>query len=136
MGKKSKDIKKEPRDGEIKKLKAHIRKLDKEISRLKSELKTYSRAFDKNIMFLKNQTKRFSVEELIEGAEVDLTLEEIGIEKENTFKAMEARWKCWKCDEGVLKMIIVPSSRYFRKCTLCENRTETKELTDDVDKGV
>lgn len=136
MGKKSKDIKKEPRDGEIKRLKAHIRKLDKEISRLKSELKTYNAAFSKNIVFLKNQTKNFSIEELIEGAKMDLTLEQINQEKQNTFKAMEERWKCWKCGEGVLKMIVVPSNRYFRKCTLCENRTEAKELTDDVDRGV
>lgn len=136
MGKKSKDIKKEPKDGEIKKLKAHVRKLDKEISRLKSELRTYDRAFSKNIMFLKNQTKHFSVEELIEGAKVELTLEEIGQEKENTFKAMEKKWKCFLCSDGLMKMIIVPNNRYLRKCTLCENRTEAKELTDDVDRGV
>jgi hypothetical protein len=132
LGKKSKDYPNEPKSAEVKKLKAHIRKLDKDIAKLKSELRTYDKAFQKNITFLKNQTKRFSVEELIEGAKIELTLEEIGQDKEESSKEVEK--DCFQCEEGVMKMIVVPGNRYFYKCTHCENRTIVKILINDASK--
>lgn len=134
MGK-SKDIKKEPRDGETKKLKAHIRKLEHEISRLKSELRTTEKAFAKNIVFLKEKTNELSMEELISGAEKELSLKQIKDDKKDRFSELERKWRCFSCNEGILRLIIIPggeTNRYFRKCSMCENRTAVKEHTNEV----
>jgi len=133
LGKKSKDYANEPKDGQVKKLKACIKKLEHEITRLKSELRTYDVAFSKNVMFLKTKTTQYSVEELIKGAEAELTLEEIGKTKNNSIKALTDKWGCFKCNEGVLKLIIVPGNRYFRKCSMCVHRTELQEYTENVE---
>lgn len=127
----------EDKSGEVKRLKGQIRALEHEIKRLKSELKTFNKAFEKNITFLRTKTKNFDLQELIDGAKLDMTLEEIGEEKQFTFKEMEDKWKCFKCNEGIMKLIIVPGNRYFRKCSManCINRTLIKELTDDTDRG-
>ncbi len=127
------DLSKEPKDGENKRLKGIIKKLEHEISRLKSELRTYDKAFHANVTFLKTKTTQYSVEELIKGAEVSMTLEEIGKNKDQSISTLVNKWKCFKCDEGFLKIIIVPGNRYFRKCNCCENRTSVKELTEDVE---
>ena len=135
MGK-SKDYKKEPKDGEVKKLKAHIRHQDKEIARLKSELRTTERAFQKNIVFLKEKTNELSMDDLIKGAEQELSLKQIKNDKTDRFSELERKWRCHKCQEGILRLIIVPgleTNRYFRKCSLCENRTQVKEYTEEVE---
>ena len=123
----------EDKSGEVKRLKGQIRALEHEIKRLKSELKTFNKAFEKNITFLRTKTKNFDLQELIDGAKLDMTLEEIGEEKQFTFKKMEDKWRCRVCSEGVLKLIIVPGNRYFRKCSMnnCKNRTEVKEYLEE-----
>lgn len=132
----NKDYKKEPRDGEIKKLKAHIRHQDKEIARLKSELRTYDRAFQKNLVFLKEKTNNLTVEELIKGAEEEMTLKEIKDDKKDRFSELERKWKCFDCHEGILRLVIIPggeNNRYFRKCSMCSKRTEVKTYTEEVE---
>lgn len=136
MGKKSKDYPSEEKSSEVKKLKAHIRHQDKEITRLKSELRTYEKAFKKNIVFLKEKTKELSVEELVKGAEEELNLKEIKENKKNLFEELQRKWKCFQCNEGVLRLIIVPggeSNRYFRRCSICEYRTPVKVYTESVE---
>lgn len=134
MGKgKNQDFSSDEKSGQVKKLKGHIRKLEHEITRLKSELKTYDVAFARNVMFLKTKTTQYSVEELIKGAEAELTLEEIGKDKTNTIKAMTEKWACRDCTEGILKLIIVPGNKYFRKCSVCPKRTELKDYHDNVE---
>lgn len=57
-------------------------------------------------------------------------------EKHSTQKALEEKWKCHKCDEGVLKLILIQRKDklvYFRKCDSCDNRTKTQEYTEKVD---
>lgn len=133
---KSKDYKKEPKDGEIKKLKAHIRHQDKEIARLKSELRTYDRVFSKNLMFLKEKTFDLSVEELIVGAEKEMSLREIKDDKKDRFSELQRKWKCYHCPDGILRLMIIPggdSNRYFRKCSMCEHRTEVKTYNEEVE---
>lgn len=133
---KDKDFKKEPKDGEIKKLKAHIRHQDKEIARLKSELRTYDRAFQKNLVFLKEKTIDLSVEDLIKGAEEELTLKQIKDDKKDRFSEIQRKWKCHKCEDGILRLIIVPgieTNRYFRKCSMCSHRTKVQEYTENVE---
>ena len=133
MAKNFRNYDKEEKSGEIKKLKGIIKKLEHEITRLKSELRTYDRAFQKNIEFLKKGTDELSLEDLLNGAKNELNLKEIKEDKKYTMAELTAKWKCFKCPEGVLKLIIVPNNRYFRKCTCCEHRTEVQDMTDEVE---
>jgi hypothetical protein len=134
----NKDIYKEPKDGNEKRLKGQIKRLEHEVKKLKSELRTLEVALGKNVMFLKTKTKQYTVEELIQGAQDEMNLEQIGEAKDHTFDALTEKWRCYVCNEGFLKLIIVPNQRYFRKCTTkeCTHRTEVKTLTEDVDLGV
>ena len=138
----NKDYKKEDKDGEVGKLKKHIRHQDKEIARLKSELRTYERAFNKNITFLKERTRGLSLEDLLKGAQAELSLREIKDNRNQNFEQLQKKWQCFECSEGILKLIVVPSigggSRYFRMCNnpKCRHRTDVKEYTEEVDKGV
>ena len=132
---------KEPKDGEITKLKKHIRHLEKENSLLKSQLRTYDRVFSKNVTFLKEKTRGLSLEDLIIGANAELNLEAIKNEKVNNYEDLQKKWKCYECEVGVMKLIIIPradSNAYFRKCSNrdCSHRTEAKVYTEEVDKGV
>lgn len=136
MTKKNKDYPSEEKSAEVKKLKAHIRKLEHEITRLKSELKSIDRAFQKNIVFLKEKTEELTVEELIKGAEEELVLKQIKNDKLDRFAELERKWKCHQCDEGILRLIIVPgleTNRYFRKCSMCAHRTTIKEHHNEVE---
>lgn len=136
MGKK--DYPSEEKSGEVARLKRHIRHQDKEIARLKSELRTYERVFNKNITFLKEKTHNLSLEELIAGANAELTAQQITEEKVNKYSDLERKWKCFQCGDGVLKLIIIPrglENAYFRKCSNkdCDHRTPAKTYTEDID---
>jgi len=134
----NKDFPREDKSGNEKRLKGQIKRLEHEVKRLKSELRTLEVALGKNVLFLKSKTKQYTVEELIQGAQEEMNLDQIGDAKEHTFNALAERWKCWKCSIGMLKLIIVPNGRYFRKCTTkdCLQRTEVKQLEEDTDMGV
>lgn len=132
---------KEPKDGEVSKLKKHIRHLEKENSQLKSQLRTYDRVFTKNVTFLKEKTRGLSLEDLIIGANAELNLEQIKEEKVNSFQDLQKKWQCFQCEVGILKMVIIPrgdGNSYFRQCSnpKCRHRTDMKEYTEAVDKGV
>lgn len=134
---KDKDYPKEEKSGEVRKLKSHIHYLENEIKKLKSELKTYDRVFSKQVTFIKEKSRGLSLEDMIIGAQNEMTLEEIKTEKVQTYKQHEAKWKCFVCEVGIMKMIIIPNgtgSSYFRKCSSpkCVNRTETKQYTEEV----
>lgn len=135
----NKDYRKEEKSAEIGKLKKHIRHQDKEIARLKSELRTYEKAFNKNITFLKERTRTLSLDDLLKGAQEELNLQQIKEETAHKFEDLQKKWKCFECDGGIMKLIIVPSigggSRYFRRCSnpKCKNRTDVKEYTEEVE---
>lgn len=139
MSKKHKTFNKEEKDGETAKLKRHIRHLEKENTRLKSELRTYEKVFARNITFLKQRTEDLTVEELITGAEKEFTLRQIREEKAQTYEQLQEKWRCHSCSVGVMKLIIIPrgsgTSNYFRKCnnTDCKNRTQVKEYNETVE---
>lgn len=139
MGKgKPKANHREEKDGETQKLRNTIRRLQSDIRKLKSELSTYEVAFQKNIQFLKGKTKDLTVQELIEGAKKEQNLGQIENTKELTFKDMEKRWKCHKCNSGVMKLTVINRQDgrwYFRSCTdtKCKNRTELKPFNDEVE---
>lgn len=130
----------EEKDGEVQKLRNTIRRLQSDIRKLKSELTTYEAAFQKNIQFLKGKTKDLTVTELIAGAKKEQTLAQIENNKELTFKEMEKRWKCHRCNEGVMKITVInrqDGKWYFRSCTnvtgKCKHRTELKPFNEDVE---
>jgi hypothetical protein len=139
LSNKHKTFAKEEKDGEVGRLKRHIHHLEKENHKLKSELRTYEAAFKKNIVFLKQRTEDLSLEELIKGAEQEFSLQEIKQEKAQKFEDLQKKWKCFTCNEGVMKLIIIPrgagTSNYFRKCNnpKCKNRTEAKEYNENVE---
>ncbi len=141
MGKSNRDCNKEEKSGEVGKLKKHIRHLENEITKLKSQLRTYDRVFSKNVTFLKEKTRGLSLEDLIIGANNELNLEAIKEEKVNSFADLQKKWQCFECSVGVMKLIIIPrgdGNTYFRQCSnpKCRHRTSIKEYTEDVDKGV
>jgi hypothetical protein len=130
---KHREYNKEAKDGETSKLKRRIAHLEKENKLLKSQLRTYEAAFHKNIRFLKGKTDDLSLEELIKGAQEELTVNEIKADKQYKFEDLKAKWQCFKCNEGVLRLIIIPGNRYFRKCSMCEHRTGAQEYTENVE---
>lgn len=141
MGKSNRNCDKDTaKDGGVGRLKRHIHHLEKENKKLKSELRTYERVFNKNITFLKERTRGLSLEDLIAGANAELSLQEIKEEKVHKFEDIQKKWECYQCNEGVLKLIIIPrgdGNSYFRQCSnpKCKHRTDLKEYTEDVDKG-
>lgn len=140
MGK-HRELNSESKDGEVGKLKKHIRHLENEITKLKSELRTYDRVFNRNITFLKEKTRGLSLEDLITGANAELNLQQIKDEKVNNYEDMQRKWKCFSCEVGVMKLVIIPhgeDNAYFRKCSnkTCDHRTEAKIYTEEVDKGI
>ena len=116
----------EPKSAEVKSLKKRIAKLENENKRLKSELRQYESTFAKTVTFMKKGTENLSIQQLVKGVDADETLFQI---KEN----VKARWSCNHCPEGLLKLILVPGDRYFRKCTQCNHRTKVQIYTDDVE---
>lgn len=131
---------KESKDGEVEKLKNANRRLKNDIIKLKSENETYRIAFEKNIQFLKGKVKDISLEELVAGAKKDQPLEKIEQVKEETYQEHKAKWKCFQCNEGVMKITVISRQDgkfYFRKCNQpkCSNRTELKPFTEDVEQS-
>lgn len=129
---------KEEKDGSVQKLKNTIRRLQSDIKKLKSEIATYEAAFQKNIQFLKGKTKDLTVQELIKGAKKEQNLSQIEVDKEVNFNALEKKWGCKTCDNGVLRFVKIPrqdGTFYIRKCdnAKCKYATRLKKLTDDVE---
>ena len=129
---------KEEKDGEVKRLKNVIRRLESDKKKLLSEVRTLEEAFGKNIQFLKSKTDGLSVTELIKAAKKEQTLEEIENEKQQKFSDLEKKWKCFKCDIGLMKLLIYTNregTQYLRKCSnpKCLNRTKPKPYNDGVE---
>lgn len=139
MGKgKGRSYPEKEKDGEVQRLKNALKRKDKEMEKLKSELKTYEAAFQKNIQFLKGKTKDLSLAELLEGAKKEQNLTKIEHVKEETYQEHKARWKCYDCNTGLMKIIVVPrqDGKWYMRCCnneLCKKRTELKPFTDDVE---
>lgn len=106
---------KEEKDGEIKKLKNRIRRLQKENNKLKSELKTYDQYFKKTQNFVNEHTKEFSVFELIEAAKTQKNLKEMKMEK-------DIESVCPVCFSKNVKVDTLP----FGKITICKDCSHTK----------
>jgi hypothetical protein len=129
---------KEEKDGEVKRLKNIIRRLESDKRKLLSEIKTLEEAFGKNIQFLKGKTDGLTIGELLNAAKKEQSLEEIEDEKQQTFSDMEKKWKCFKCEVGLMKLLIYGNRegmQYLRKCSnpKCLNRTKPKPYNSNVE---
>lgn len=139
MSKKHLSYPEKERDGEIKRLRDALKRKDKEIIKLKSELKTLEKAFEANIKFLKGKTAKLDLQELLNGANKNQSVSEIQDEKILNFKHLEEKWRCRQCKEGVMKLIVFErhdGKKYIRSCSNknnCKNRTEPKDWNEHVE---
>jgi formylmethanofuran dehydrogenase subunit E len=97
----------EEKDGEKEKLKKRIRKLEKENTKLKSELNTLESAFHKTARYLKDNTDAFSVEKIIDAAKKEKPLIELKNEQ-----------RCGRCNEFVKPTKI--RNGYMKFCQYCK----------------
>lgn len=101
-------------------------KLKHENKKLKMEVKRLRKELDKN---------RIHYDEITDLLEQQAA-EEIEVSTKENREALLKRWKCHKCEFGIMKLIIIPrpdGPRYLRKCTECDNRTKLKKYTEDVE---
>lgn len=131
---------KDPVDIEVAKLRKAIRRLESDKRQLLSEVHTLTIAFEKNIQFLKGETKDLTMGELVKAAKTELTLNQVKDQKEYTFSEMEKTWKCFKCPDGVMTLLVfqnMDGKQYLRCCSnkKCANRTKPKPWNDNV-KGI
>lgn len=139
MGKKHQTYPDKERDSEVKRLRDALKRKDKEVEKLKSELRTLEKAFEANIKFLKGKTAKLDLQELLDGAKNNFSIKEIEQSKEMNFKQLEEKWRCHKCQEGVMKLIVFSrpdGKHYIRACSnrgKCQNRTEPKQWKEDVE---
>lgn len=139
MGKKHLSYPEKERDSEIKRLRDALKRKEKEVVKLKSELKTLEKAFEANIKFLKGKTAKLDLQELLDGANKKQSVSEIEQEKVLSFKDLEEKWRCHKCNEGVMKLIVFTrhdGTKYIRSCSnknICKNRTEPKDWKETVE---
>lgn len=110
MDSKNKKPRKEAKDGTVSKLKAQIRRLEKQKKDLVSQLKSAEKALERNMKFLKGSVEDISVEELIEAAKEDKTLKEVKVEKE-----------CPNCGSKNLKVMNILGGK-IEICPDCSHR--------------
>lgn len=139
MGKKHLSYPEKERDSEIKRLRDALKRKEKEVIKLKSELRTLEKAFEANIKFLKGKTAKLDLQELLEGANKKQSVADIEKEKVLNFKDLEEKWRCHKCKEGVMKLIVFnrnDGKKYIRSCSnknSCKNRTEPQDWNESVE---
>lgn len=54
----------------------------------------------------------------------------------NTKKEVEKKWSCFKCEEGIMRLMTFSKMgelNYLRKCDCCDNRTKAQPYTEDVE---
>jgi hypothetical protein len=128
---------KEAKDGEVQRLKNVIRRLESDKRKLLSELKTYEAVFQHNMRYIskKIDDENLTVEDVIKAANKKQTIQQAAEEKEQTIDDMVKKWQCWKCKEGVMKLVIYENrvgKQYFRRCTTCKKMTDPQLYHDKV----
>lgn len=105
---------------EIQRLKAENLSLKRQLSRIRKQLSR-----DQNDGF-----------DDINGALQIQILEHEAIEEIDKQKKLIEHWRCFKCNEDYLRLIIMQrpdGGFYFRKCPQCGNRTRLKPFSDSVE---
>ena len=106
----------EAKDGTVQKLNKRIKRLEKENSRLKSELNAYDQAFKKTTKFLKDHTDQINIDDLIEGAKQNKSLKEVH----------EVKPTCPQCLGEITAMNTPAGKVIVCKNTECEYREVKK----------
>ena len=124
----------EEKDGEVKRLKGIIRRLESDKRKLLSELKTLEDAFDKSITHIKGKVDKTSIEDVIKSVNK-------GQKLHNVLPVKETKdWTCHKCKNGSLCFIEINRHDFdffIRKCDNkeCKYMTRLKRLTLDTDRS-
>lgn len=67
----------------------------------------------------------------------DIILQQENVKADTEPKKAELeRWKCFECNDGVLRLKVFENRagiRYYRKCDNCSNRTKAQNYTKDVE---
>jgi len=84
-----------------------------------------------------NWERNHDIQELVFKAETEQLMQQ---SKSKSVEDSKKEWQCHKCDEGFLRIIMIPrldGMFYFRKCSSkgCDQRTRLKKYTSDV-KGI
>lgn len=128
----------------VKKLKGRLRKAEKLNKQLLSEIRTLETAFAETKEFLRDYTGKFNVDKVVKAVQRGKTLETL-VEKQYEedkkqvrAKTLKEQWVCYKCNTGILRLLIIPRQdgvKYFRRCDnhQCKNRTRLKDYTPDVE---
>jgi hemerythrin-like domain-containing protein len=89
----------------VRALRKKIKDQEKEIQRLKNELKTLNKAFEKSAAYMSSQSKHLKVEELISAANKDHTLEQAKATyidektaREREKEDIREKWRKWRLE--------------------------------------
>jgi hypothetical protein len=115
--------------------KSHNKNYDKEFSKVQ-KLANENKQLKKEVSRLRKELTKleFRYENLD-----DLTQQQYEEEYPVTakdLKTQQNKWKCHKCSEGILKIIIVNKmgkAYYLRKCNFCSNKTKLQPYTKEVE---
>lgn len=112
---------KEEKDGNISKLKARVRRLEKDKKELISKVNTLEQVLKRNFEVLKGSVEDLSVEELIEAAKNDKTIKEA---KKDAKKPVENNPEmCPKCEQQTLKIMEIRNGKICI-CSNCSYRSK------------
>lgn len=103
-------------------------KTDKEIEQI-DRLKYENKKLKRSLKQLRKLLDRYEVAEekgLIDEGTI------IPSKKRQKEQELLERWKCYSCERGVLRLIIV-GNRYFRKCDSCGKNTKSQVWGDSVE---
>lgn len=106
------------KDGQIQKLRTRVKRLEKENSRLKSELNAYDQAWKKTLRYISDETKQISLDDLINAAKDDKSLKET---------KKEVQPACKNCLSTNVQVTKIPGGRKSVFCEDCEHREVEKE---------
>lgn len=105
---------------DLQKIKRENDKLKKQVSSLRKQLARIDINRYENLQDLIHKYDKQEVEENIK----------------NDAKTQENRWKCHKCDSGILILKIFERADgivYYRKCNGCPNKTTLKKWDESVE---
>lgn len=101
-------------------------------------LKRENDRLKKQVSSLRKQIARIDISRMENLQEIlhkhdELEAEEVFL---NERKEQEKRWRCYECQDGVLRLKVLERQDgivYFRKCDKCSNRTKLKRWNKDVE---
>ena len=124
----------------IKNLKGSLRRRDKKIDSLLSEIHTLQRALDQSATYIDNQLRDIPVEDIVRYFSSKRRVKLKGASEAQTqnLKQLKRQWECHECGVGYMKLIVInraDGKKYMRMCSAagCSNRTKLQSYHDDVE---